>query len=90
MVTAAIEAYRLTNQEKYADMAGHLAAWFSGANDANKIMYSVITGRCFDGIESSSNVNLNSGAESTIEALLAMESVESYSAVKSAFDKYKK
>ena len=90
MVSAAIEAYRLTNQEKYADMAGHLAAWFWGANDANKIMYSVNTGRCFDGIESSSNVNLNSGAESTIEALLAMEGVESYSSVKSAFDKYKK
>lgn len=90
MVSAAIEAYRLTNQEKYADMAGHLAAWFWGANDANKIMYSVSTGRCFDGIESSSNVNLNSGAESTIEALLAMESVESYPAVKLAFDKYKK
>lgn len=90
MVSAATEAYRLTNQEKYADMAGHLAAWFWGANDANKVMYSVNTGRCFDGIESSSNVNLNSGAESTIEALLAMEGVESYSAVKLAFDKYKK
>ncbi len=89
MVFAAIEAYRLTNQEKYADIAGHFAAWFLGANDANKIMYSVTTGRCFDGIESS-GVNLNSGAESTIEALLAMESVESYPAVKTALNKYKK
>ncbi len=53
MVSAAAEAYRLTNQEKYADIAGHLAAWFLGANDANKIMYSVTTGRCFDGIQSS-------------------------------------
>jgi hypothetical protein len=34
MVFAAIEAYRLTNQPKYADMAGRLAAWFLGANDA--------------------------------------------------------
>lgn len=90
MVSAAIEAYRVTNEGKYADIAGHLAAWFSGANDANKTMYSVITGRCFDGIQSSSAVNLNSGAESTIEALLAMESVESYPAVKEAFNKYKK
>jgi len=90
MVSAAVEAYRLTNQAKYADIAGHLAAWFLGANDANKIMYSVTTGRCFDGIQSSSNVNLNSGAESTIEALLAMESIESYPAVKVALNKYKK
>ena len=90
MVSAAIEAYRLTNQERYADMAGHLAAWFWGANDANRIMYSVATGRCFDGIESPSNVNLNSGAESTIEALLTMENVENSPAVKLAFDKYRK
>src|SRR5438045_2483640 len=41
MISAATEAYRLTNQEKYANMAGHLAAWFWRANDANKIMYSV-------------------------------------------------
>lgn len=90
MVSAAVEAYRLTNQAKYADIAGHLAAWFLGANDANKIMYSVTTGRCFDGIESSSRVNLNSGAESTIEALLTMQGVESYPAVKAALNKYKK
>ncbi len=90
MITAAAEAYRLTNQEKYADIAGHLAAWFFGANDANKIMYSVSTGRCFDGIQSSSSVNINSGAESTIEALLTMEIVESYPAVKTDLNKYKK
>ncbi len=90
MVSAAVEAYRLTNQEKYADIAGHLAAWFLGANAANNIMYSVTTGRCFDGIQSASNINLNSGAESTIEALLAMEIVENFPAVKAALNKYKK
>ena len=89
MVSAAVEAYRLTNQEKYADIAGHLAAWFLGANDAGKIMYSTSTGRCFDGIQSS-NVNLNSGAESTIEALLTMQIVEKNPIVKTALDKYKK
>ena len=90
MVSAAVEAYRLTNQTKYADIAGHLAAWFLGANDANRIMYSVTTGRCFDGIQSSSSVNINSGAESTIEALLTMEMAEGYPAVKTALNKYKK
>ncbi len=90
MVSAAVEAYRLTNQAKYADIAGHLAAWFLGANDAGRIMYSTATGRCFDGIQSASSVNTNSGAESTIEALLTMEMVERYPAVKTALNKYKK
>jgi hypothetical protein len=90
MVFAAIEAYRLTSQDKYADMAGHLAAWFLGANDAGKSMYSLTTGRCYDAISSAANVNVNSGAESTIEALLAMERVEAYPAVKAALNKYKK
>ena len=90
MVFAATEAYRLTGQDKYADIAGHLAAWFLGANDAGQNMYSVTTGRCYDGISSSTSVNLNSGAESTIEALFTMENVESYPAVKAALNKYKK
>jgi hypothetical protein len=90
MVFAAIEAYRLTNQEKYADIAGHLAAWFLGTNDAATNMYSSTTGRCYDGITSASNVNRNAGAESTIEALLTLQRVESYPAVKTALDKYKR
>lgn len=90
MVSAAVEAYRLTHQAKYADLAGHIAAWFLGANNANAIMYSVSTGRGFDGIQSSTSVNVNSGAESTIEALLTLEMVESYPDVKTAFNKYKK
>jgi hypothetical protein len=35
-------------------------------------------------------VNRNAGAESTIEALLALQKVESYPAVKAALDKYRK
>ena len=90
MVFAAIEAYKLTGQDKYADIAGHLSAWFLGNNVANKTMYSLTTGRCYDGISSSTSVNINSGAESTIEALLTMEKVENYPAVKAALNKYKK
>ena len=90
LVAAAAEAYRITNQAKYADMAGHLAAWFLGANDAGKQMYSPVTGRGFDGIQSAASINVNSGAESTIEALLTMEIVEQYPAIKTALNKYKK
>lgn len=89
MISASIEAYMLTSSAKYADISGHLAAWFLGANDAHKIMYSVTTGRCFDALQSAAGININSGAESTIEALLAMENVEKYPAVKAALNKYK-
>ncbi len=90
MVFAATEAFRITGDQKYADMAGHLAAWFLGANDAGQVMYSTSTGICFDGLSAGSNVNKNSGAESTIEALLTMEKVEDFPEVKTALNKYKK
>jgi hypothetical protein len=89
MVFAAAEAYAETGQSKYADMAGHLAAWFLGANPANTNMYSKSTGICFDGISSPASVNFNSGGESTIEALLTLERVEVYPAILTALDKYK-
>ena len=90
MISAAAEAHRITGKQKYADIAAQLAAWFMGANIAGVNMYSQTTGRCFDGISSLTKINRNSGAESTIEALLALQIVESYPAIKMVFDKYKK
>jgi hypothetical protein len=89
MVFAAAEAYSETGQVQYADLAGHLAAWLLGANSAGTNMYSSSTGICFDAL-SANGANLNSGAESTIEALLTLEKVESDSAIKAALNKYKK
>jgi hypothetical protein len=90
MVFAAAQAYEKTGEDKYADLAGHLAAWLLGANDAGVNMYDLNTGRCYDGISSSSNVNHNAGAESTIEALLTLEKIERSPALKAALNKYKK
>lgn len=90
MIFAAAEAYELTAREKYADIAGHLGAWFFGTNDANEIMYDKNTGRCYDGIIAAKKVNKNSGAESTIEALLALQKMEDYPVIISAMNKYKK
>jgi hypothetical protein len=90
MVFAAAEAYKETGQAGYADLAGHLAAWFLGANTANTHMYSASTGVCFDGISSPTSVNQNSGAESTIEALLTIQKVEAYPAIDAALKKYGK
>jgi hypothetical protein len=41
-------------------------------------MYDSTTGRCFDGIRDSANVNRNSGAESTIEALFTLTEIAKY------------
>lgn len=76
MIWAALHAFKLTKRAKYGKLALQLAAWFSGNNAAQKAMYDPQTGRCFDGIVAPDQVNLNSGAESTIEALLALMEVE--------------
>lgn len=79
MVLASIEAYHITKSEKYAVQAGNLGSWFFGNNAVNQIMYDTSTGRVFDGIDSENNVNHNSGAESTIEALLSLQAIETSS-----------
>lgn len=90
MVFAAADAYLLTGNHDYADIAGHVTAWLFGNNDAGIKMYNSSTGRCYDGIVAKDSINYNSGAESTIEALLTLEEIEKYPAIRSALDKYKK
>jgi hypothetical protein len=89
MVSAAIDAFEITKNEKYAVMAGRLSAWFLGNNIAGTAMYSATTGRCYDAINAGGLVNKNAGAESCIEALLTMQIVSKYPAVKTALNKYK-
>nr|NQU92292.1 hypothetical protein [Bacteroidota bacterium] len=76
MVLAAIEASHITNSEKYAVQAGQLASWFFGNNAAKQVMYNTSNGRAFDGINSENEINFNAGAESTIEALLCLQAIE--------------
>ncbi|MEO8620399.1 MAG: extracellular solute-binding protein [bacterium] len=64
-----------TNDRRYAVAAGLSAAWLLGANAAGVSMYDEKTGRTFDGIDAPTTVNRNSGAESTIESLLALQGV---------------
>lgn len=73
MVYAVSEAYRVTNNEKYAIQLAQLKSWFQGNNIAAKIMYNQESGRTFDAIKSVSEINMNSGAESTIESLLVLQ-----------------
>jgi multiple sugar transport system substrate-binding protein len=64
-----------TGNRRYSVLAGLTAAWFLGSNPAGIAMYDEQTGRTFDGIDGAapSEVNRNAGAESTIEALLALQ-----------------
>lgn len=75
IVQAAINVYRATGDVRYARMGGLHATWFTGNNMAKTAMYDPATGRGYDGIDRELAVNLNAGAESTIEALMAMQAV---------------
>jgi len=68
-----------SNDSRYAVFAGLAAAWFLGANAERLGMYDEKTGRTFDGIDGPAplKVNRNAGAESTVEALLALQRVTS-------------
>jgi len=68
-----MEAYKITGKKEYLNQAEEITQWFSGKNIAGQQMYDAATGRCFDGIVSETKVNKNSGAESTIEALLSLQ-----------------
>jgi len=76
MVFACMKAYEITGEEKYKIRAGQLASWFAGQNPAHTSMYDPKTGIGFDGLSGSDKINRNSGAESTIEALLTMQVME--------------
>ena len=80
MIHAALLAHAQSGEtdQKYLELAGELAMWFFGKNPANAMMYDPATGRGYDGINSATEINKNSGAESTIESLLALQALEMY------------
>ncbi|MCF6269111.1 MAG: hypothetical protein L3J41_05325 [Melioribacteraceae bacterium] len=90
MVYACLMAYEVTNDTVYAEQAGVIAAWLLGNNIAKKQMYNNENGMCYDGINSETNINLNSGAESTIEALLTIIAIEQNSISKRVFNNFSK
>jgi len=81
MIYACVEAYKITKDEKYINQADALACWFFGKNPAKVVMYNpkpdLRKGLVYDGINSADSWNKNSGAESTIEALLALLEIQS-------------
>lgn len=76
MIWASLKAFEITGDVKYLEIARQLAAWFDGDNIARQVMYDDKTGRGYDGIKSAKEINRNAGAESTIESLLSLQSLE--------------
>lgn len=72
MVYASIKAAEITKDKKYYKLSYRLLKWFFGYNDAKGKMYLPESGICYDGIIIKNKINKNSGAESTIEALLSL------------------
>jgi hypothetical protein len=77
LVQALVALHQATGDDTYSKLAGLAAGWFYGNNAADFAMYDSASGRGYDGLQgpSSFRVNLNSGAESTIEALMALQTV---------------
>ena len=75
MVFAALEAHKITGKQTYAQYAADYAGWFFGDNNQNSQMYFQESGIGYDGM-TETNLNKNSGAESTIEALLSLQEIE--------------
>jgi glycosyltransferase involved in cell wall biosynthesis len=71
MVSACLQAYRVTGDDHWRREAGAVFKWFLGDNDLQLPLYDSITGGCRDGLHPD-RVNENQGAESTLSFLTAL------------------
>ena len=71
MVSACLEARRVTGATRWTDRARHAFSWFLGENQLQQWLYDPTTGCCRDGLHFD-RVNENQGAESTLAFLLAL------------------
>ena len=71
MVSACLEAHRLTNDASWLRRAQRTFEWFLGRNDLSVPLYDAATGGCRDGLHPD-RVNENQGAESTLSFHLAL------------------
>jgi len=70
-VSACLQAYRATGDERWRKEAWAAFNWFMGDNDLKAPLYDVVTGGCRDGLHPD-RANENQGAESTLSFLMAL------------------
>ncbi|HTD67164.1 MAG TPA: glycosyltransferase family 4 protein, partial [Candidatus Limnocylindria bacterium] len=75
MVSGCLEAYRLTGEMYWHDMANRAFDWFLGWNDLGLELYSPGSGGCYDGLHVD-RVNQNQGAESLLAFLLSLSEMK--------------
>jgi len=71
MVSACLEAFRVTRQAAWWREARRTFEWFLGRNDLGLALHDPATGGCRDGLHHN-RVNENQGAESTLAFLIAL------------------
>ena len=80
IVSGFAKLYQATGDRRYAQQTYRWASWLLGNNKAKALIYDPLSGRGYDGIRPLStngktrhSVNVNAGAESTVEAILAVQ-----------------
>jgi glycosyltransferase involved in cell wall biosynthesis len=76
MVSACLEARRVTGDGRWAEHARRAFDWFLGQNHLHCPLYDASTGGCRDGLHAD-RPNENQGAESTLSFLLALVDMRS-------------
>jgi hypothetical protein len=71
MVSACLEAQRVTGEGRFAEHARCAFPWFLGQNRLHQSLYDPTTGGCRDGLHPD-RPNENQGAESTLSFMLAL------------------
>lgn len=77
-VSACLQAFRITGEERWYLDARSAFRWFLGANDLRLPLYDYETGGCCDGLHPE-RANQNQGAESTLSYLMASLEMHAFS-----------
>ena len=80
MVSACLEAFRITGDKKWHKESRRAFEWFLGRNDLHLPVYDPTTGGCRDGLHPD-RLNENQGAESTLaflQSLLELRLAENF------------
>src|SRR5438045_506715 len=80
-VSACLQAYRATGNDRWLKEAWSAFNWFLGNNDLRIALHDPSTGGCRDGLHPE-RVNENQGAESTLAFLMALVEMRSLEEVK--------
>ena len=85
MVSACLEAFRVTGENYWHEQASRALDWFLGWNDLGIELYSPSSGGCYDALHVD-RVNQNQGAESTLAFLLSLSEMKLAEHTASLFD----